>query len=208
MATCGRPAALAWKRGGGLPHDRTAPRKVPVLEPVAARAVLCRARRRARDPAREGDAGAVPFRGACDDGERGRRDPRRPHPRGPDPHRVPHRDRDLLGLRELRVADRGGPARGLARMDVEDRLHGAQAQAHVVDRRDLGRPAPQVVHERPEERRPRSRLARRHPPRLRGLGPPPRLDRPPFRRSASPSISPRRTSPRRAVTTTCRSRSG
>ncbi len=41
-------------------------------------------------------------------------------------------------------------AQGLARLDGQDRLHGAQAEAHVVDRRDLGDPGPEGLHE-PQE---------------------------------------------------------
>ena len=90
-----------------------------------------------------------------------RSDPRHPEPGRPGADRRAGDDRDLLGLRELRLQDRPLRAPQLARVDGLDRLHGAEDQAAGLDRRDLGHPAAQAVHGGEDRIRPRPHVVRR-----------------------------------------------
>ena len=78
--------------------------------------------------------------------ERNRRDPRNPDADRRRIHRKPGLDRGALGLRELRIADRGRRPRS-AGLDDQGRLRRPQAQADDLDRGHLGDPAAAGIHE-------------------------------------------------------------
>ncbi len=78
-------------------------------------------------------------------------------------------DRDLLGLRELRLQDRPHQPSRLAGVDGQDRFHGAEDQAAGLDRCHLGDPAPEAVHGGEDRHRPRADVVRDHPSGVRRL---------------------------------------
>ena len=127
-------------------HDRTHSSTRLIRQPLAAGAVLFRARSRPGGLAGESRPARLRSCRQLRLLHRGQYHARRARHRRSDADGVVDRDRHLLRLREFRFAHRRQRAQGLAAMDGEHRFQRAQTQIDVVDRRDIGDQAAGVLH--------------------------------------------------------------
>ena len=142
-----RAASVAVSAQSGAEARRARVRKPAVQQPLADGAVLSRPRRQPRGAAVQIRDDAVGVHPACARRQGIRHHPRRALPDRRLADRQSDPDRGVFRLRELRLEDRSRRPSGLAGLDDQGPFRRAEAEAARLDRRDLGDPGAEGVHE-------------------------------------------------------------